>query len=104
MPLPAALKLDRQSVFEAVEIQDTIFKAELTAKLRAQPTIPQESPRGLFGFRWGPSQLANSRCGDSHGAIISAHKYPPVPNGAAAVKTPVWPGLEVWVGGPVART
>ena len=74
----AAIKLNGQSVFEAVEIQDTIFKAELTAKLRAQPTIPQESPRGLFGFRRGPSQFANSRRGDSHGAIISAHRYPSV--------------------------
>jgi hypothetical protein len=35
-------------VFEAVEIQDTIFNAELTAELRAQPTIPHEPPRGLF--------------------------------------------------------
>jgi len=74
----AAIKLKGQSVFEGVEIQDTIFNAELTAKLRAQPTIPQEPPRGLFGFRWGPSQFANSRRGDSHGAIISAHRYPSV--------------------------
>ena len=39
----AAIKLKGQSVFEAVEIQDTIFKAELTAKLRPQPTILQEA-------------------------------------------------------------
>ena len=36
----AAIKLNGQSVFEAVEIQDTIFKAKLTAKLRAQATVP----------------------------------------------------------------
>ena len=66
----ASIKFNGQSVLKAVEIQDTIFNAELTAKLRAQPTIPQEPPRGLFGFRWGPSQFANSRRGDFHGAII----------------------------------
>ena len=60
----AAINLNGQSVSEAEEIQDTIFKAEMTAKLRAQPTIPQESPRGLFGFRGAPSQFANSRRGN----------------------------------------
>ncbi len=70
----AAIKLNGQSVFEAVEIQDTILNAKLTAKLRTQPTIPQEPPRGRFGFRWGPSQFANSRRGDFHAAIISGRK------------------------------
>ena len=73
----AAIKFNGQSVFKAVEIQDAIFNAELTAKLRAQPTVPQESPCGLFGLRWGPSKFANSRRGDFHGTIISAHKSPP---------------------------
>ena len=68
----AAIKLNAEPVFEAVEIQDTILNAELTAKLRAQPTIPQESPRGLFGFRWGPSQFANLRRGDFRRAILPA--------------------------------
>jgi hypothetical protein len=74
----AAIKLNGQSVLEAVEIQDAIFNVELTAKRRPQPTTPQEPPRGLFSFRWGPSHFANSRRGDFHGAIISAHRYPPV--------------------------
>jgi len=71
-----AIKFNGQSMFKAVEIQDSIFNAELTAKLRTQPTIAQESPRGLFGFRRSPSQFANSVRRDSHGAIISACGYP----------------------------
>jgi len=50
-----SIKLNAQSVLEAVEIQDPIFNAELTAEFRAQPSTPQESPRGLLGFRWAPS-------------------------------------------------
>ena len=82
----AAVKLNGQSMLKAVEIQDTLFNAELTAKLRAQPAIPQESPRGLFRFRWGPSQFANSRGGDFHGAIIPV---PPERSRAGAPKKPL---------------
>ena len=58
-------------MFEAVKIQNAAIDAELTAKLRAKSTIPQESPRGLFGFRWAPPKFANARRGDFHGGIIS---------------------------------
>ena len=67
----AAIEFNCEPMFEAVKIQNAAIDAELTAKLRAKSTIPQESPRGLFGFRWAPPKFANARRGDFHGGIIS---------------------------------
>jgi hypothetical protein len=36
-----AIKLDRQSMFKAVEIDNPVFDAALAAKLRVQPSAAQ---------------------------------------------------------------
>jgi hypothetical protein len=46
----AAIKLDRQSVLEAIEIHHPTFDTALAAKLRAQLSATQEMPRHAFGI------------------------------------------------------
>ena len=71
----AAIEFNTEPMFEAVEIQDAVFDAELAAEFRAQSTITEQVPRDLFRLRGARSQLANARGGDFHAAII------PVPQG-----------------------
>jgi len=59
----APVELNRQAMFEAVKIEDAVFHTKLTAKLRAQPTVAQQLPRGLFRLRGARPQFANSRSG-----------------------------------------
>ena len=73
----AAIKLNGQSMFKAVKIEDAFFHTELTAKFRAQPTVTKQAPRRFFRLSWALSQFANSRGGDTHRLIIPAH----LPNG-----------------------
>jgi hypothetical protein len=41
----AAIEFNGEPMFEAVEIEDTVFHPELTPKFRAQSTVAQELPR-----------------------------------------------------------
>ena len=43
-----AIELNGEPMFGAVKIQDAFFHPELTAELRAQPTVAQQFPCGLF--------------------------------------------------------
>ena len=58
-----AIELNGEPMFEAVKIQDAVFDAELPAEFRAQSTITQQGPSGLFRLRGARSQLANARGG-----------------------------------------
>jgi hypothetical protein len=73
----AAIEFNGKPKFEAVKIEDAVFDAELTAKLRAQSTISEQVPRGLFRLCGARSQLAKARSGDTHRLIMPAQ----VPNG-----------------------
>jgi hypothetical protein len=67
-----AIKLDRQSMFEAVEISNPVFDAAWAAKFRAQPWVAQQIPRRFFSFRLGAPQFAHALGWDAHGQSITA--------------------------------
>jgi hypothetical protein len=46
----ATIKLNRQAMFRAVEIDDPVLDAALAAKFRTQPLIPKEMPCRSFSF------------------------------------------------------
>jgi hypothetical protein len=66
-----AVKLDGQSMFEAVEIQDPTVNPELTAKFRTQPPAAPQAPGCLFSFGLAAAQFANSWRGSAHGGSIT---------------------------------
>ena len=67
-----AIKLDRQSMFEAVEIDNPVFDAALAAKLRAQPSAVQQIPCRFFSFGLVAPQFAEALGWDAHGESITA--------------------------------
>jgi hypothetical protein len=67
-----AIKLDRQSMFEAVEIDNPVFDAAWAAKFRAQPSVTQQIPRRFFRISLGAPQFAQALRGDAHGQSITA--------------------------------
>jgi hypothetical protein len=48
----ASIEFDRDTMFEAVEIENDVFAGKLAAEFRAEPTVAQEFPGGLFGLGW----------------------------------------------------
>jgi hypothetical protein len=66
-----AIKLNRQSMFAAVEIDDPVIDAALAAEFRAQPAAAQQIPRRFFGFRLDAPQFANALGWDAHGQSIA---------------------------------
>jgi hypothetical protein len=77
-----AIKLDRQSMLEAVEIDNPVFDAALAAKFPAQPSVAQQIPRRFFSFSLAVPQFADALRGDAHEQSITALR--------TAAKT--WPG------------
>jgi len=67
-----AIKLDRQSMFEAVEIDNPVFDAALAAKFRAQPSAAQQVPCRSFSFGLVAPQFADALGWDAHGESITA--------------------------------
>ena len=65
------IKLDRQSMFEAVEIDNPVFDAALAAKFRAQPSAAQQIPCRFFSFGLVAPQFA-ALGWDAHGESITA--------------------------------
>jgi hypothetical protein len=55
-----AVKFDRQSMFEAVEIDNPVLEAALAAELCSQLAAPQETPRPSFGLSFVASEFANA--------------------------------------------
>ena len=66
-----SVQFDRQSVFEAVEINDPVLETTLAAKLGAQLSAPQEIPGRSFGVGLGTAQYANTLGWDMHGPSIA---------------------------------
>jgi hypothetical protein len=66
-----AIKLDRQPMFEAVEIENRAFDGALAAKLRAQPSAAQQMPGRFFSFGLVAPQLAGALGWDAHGESIT---------------------------------
>jgi hypothetical protein len=67
-----AIKLDRQSMFKAVEIDNPVFDAAWAAKFRAQPSVAQQIPCRFFRISWGAPQFARALGWDAHGESITA--------------------------------
>jgi hypothetical protein len=67
-----AIQLHRQSMFEAVEIDNAVFDAAWAAKFRAQPSVAQQIPRRFFGISLGAAQFGRALRGDAHGQSITA--------------------------------
>jgi hypothetical protein len=59
--LNAASGLNTESLFEAVEVKDPVFNAELSTEFRADATATWQSPRGSFRLGGVHSKTANSR-------------------------------------------
>jgi hypothetical protein len=70
MGMNTAIKLDRQSMFEAVEIDNPVFDAALAAKFRAQPSAARQIPCRSFSFGLVAPQFALGW--DAHGESITA--------------------------------
>jgi hypothetical protein len=66
-----AIKLYRQPVFEAVEINDPVLDAALAAKFRAHLSASQQMPGRLFSFRLAAPQIADAGGWDAHGHSIT---------------------------------
>jgi len=67
-----AIKLDRQSMLEAVEIHNPVFDAALAAKFRPQLSVAQQIPRRFFRISLGAPQFAHALGGNSHRQSITA--------------------------------
>ncbi len=65
------VKFDRQAVFEAVEIDNPVFYAALTAELCTQLAAAQEIPRRSFGLCLVVPEFTNALGWDAHGASIA---------------------------------
>jgi hypothetical protein len=61
-----AIKLDRQSMFEAVEINNPVLDSALAAKLRACPLATQQMPCCLLSLGLIAAQLADQLGWDAH--------------------------------------
>jgi hypothetical protein len=68
----AAIKLDRQSMFKTVEIDNPVFDAALAAKLRTLPSTGQQIPCGLFSLGLVIPQFPDALGWDAHGESITA--------------------------------
>jgi hypothetical protein len=68
----AAIKLDRQSMFKTVEINNPVFDAALAAKFRACSLAAQQIPCGLFSLGLVAPQLPDALGWDAHGESITA--------------------------------
>jgi hypothetical protein len=66
------IKLDRQAMLEAVEIDDPVFDAALAAKLRAQFSAAQQMPCCFFSGSLAAPQFADARGWEAHGQSITA--------------------------------
>jgi hypothetical protein len=71
-----AIKLDCQSMLEAVEIDNPVFYAELAVKLRAQPSAAQQIPCCFFTVGLVAPQFAHALGWDAHGGSITAMRGP----------------------------
>jgi hypothetical protein len=67
-----AIKLDRQSTFKAVEIDNPVFDAALAAKLRVQPSAAQQVPSRFFSFGLVAPQFWDALGWAAHGESITA--------------------------------
>jgi len=67
-----AIKLDRQSMFKAIEIDNPVFDAALAAKLRVQPSTAQRIPCRFFSFGLVAPEFADALGWDAHGESITA--------------------------------
>jgi hypothetical protein len=68
----AAVKLDGQAMFEAVELDHPVLDAALAAKLRAQPPVPHQVPSRFLSFGLIMSHLADALGWDPHAQSITA--------------------------------
>jgi hypothetical protein len=68
----APIKLDRQPMYKAVEIDNPVLDAALAAKLRVQPSPAQQIPCRFFSFGLVAPQFADALDWDAHGESITA--------------------------------
>jgi hypothetical protein len=74
--IDTAIKLDRQSRFEAVEIDNPTLDPAWTTKFRVQPSAAQQIPCRFFSFGLVAPQLARGWEQDVDGESIRAWRRP----------------------------
>ena len=70
------VKLDRQSSFKAVEVNNPLFQAALAAEFCAQLSVAQQMPRRSFGVSLLAPQFADALGWKAHGVSIAAETRP----------------------------